>query len=151
MSLECRFQRAQGHVDTQTHSIHRRLGVLNLRMRAPTPLSTSYLPCAWLLFLISPSSVDYQGVVGGWLPGWLFRKLIKLIQARHFFDGLSALIPTRIIDHNRNELYGIVRQCLCFGTILGCVSFILRAHIIVCPLALLSTLTMADKQKISKS
>src|SRR5271154_6764946 len=106
-------------------------------MRAPTPLSASYLPCAWLLFLISPSSVDYQGVIGGWLA---IPKLIELIQARHFFDGLSTLISTRIIDHNRNELYGIVRQCLCFGTILGCVSFILRAHIIVCPLALLSNI-----------
>jgi len=121
------------------------------RMPAPTPLSALHLPCAWLLFLISPSSVDYQGVIGGWLA---IPKINQTHQARHFFDGLSALIPTRIIDHNRNELYGIVRQCLCFGTILGCVSLILRAHILVCPSRssqTSSTLTMADKQKISKS
>src|SRR5271154_4815812 len=115
-----------------------------LRMRAPTPLLLRISPALGYSssFRLLPSIIKASMVVG-----WLFRKLIKLIQARHLFDGLSTLIPTRIIDHNRNESYGIVRQFLCFGTILGCVSLILRAHILVCPLALLSNILNTHDDK----
>src|SRR5271170_2765901 len=82
MSLECRF-RAQGHVDTQTHSVHRRLGVeliLGCERQRPFLLRISPARGYSCSFHHLPSIIKVSFVVG-----WLFRKLIKLIRSTPLF------------------------------------------------------------------